>query len=510
MAKKAREKKPGKKAGAATGESGCDLEGPAPARVGAGWTGIVDTVRQSRYLQLLLLLLLLGAILRLFQLGSASLWLDEATTLNNARRSLLEIWNFLSMSEFTPPLFFWMEHTMLTFGEGETVLRLVPALFGIVTIPVFYLIGVEFLDRRAGILAAALLTFSPFAIFYSQEARAYSTMLFFLSVAFFFFLRTQRTGAWRDALLFGIFSSISLWTHLFASVPVAALIIFGFGVKGKEILRDVRAALPMAISVTAFVLLSLPLLLSALPIFTTLTGRGPSFGVQGPEIISLTLVQISGFSVILAWALMLLFIIGIASLYTVSRVKALVLPFVLVFSLALSVFLSYRMSMVPRYLISLLMVLLPGIALTIRPACNLFQSRKLVYGALALVLLVNLPVLYGYYSTPQKDDWRGLAQEVTTVATPGDLLIAIPGYIRQPLDYYYKNETRGTLEFGLYTVEEVEEVTGANPTRTIWFVVTGDLQSTDPEGRMIAWLGEHSRIAWRDRNGGIFLLRNTG
>jgi uncharacterized membrane protein len=510
MAKKAREKKPAKEAGAATGEPGCDLEGPAPAREGTGWTGIVDTVRQSRYLQVLLLLLILGAILRLFQLGSASLWLDEATTLGSARRSLLEIWNYLSMSEFTPPLFFWMEHAMLTFGDSETVLRLVPAIFGIITIPVFYLIGVELLDRKAGILAAALLTFSPFAIFYSQEARAYSTMLFFLSVAFFFYLRTQRTGAWRDALLFGIFSSISLWTHLFAAVPVAALIIFGFGMKGKEILRDIRAALPMAISAMAFFLLSLPLILSALQIFTTLTGRGPSFGVQGPEIIFLTLVQISGFSPILAWALMLLFIIGFASLYPVSHGKALVLPFVLVFALALGVFLSYRMSMVPRYLTFLLMVLLPGIALTIRPACNLFKSRRLVYGAIALVFLVNLPVLYGYYSTPQKDDWRGLAQEVTTVAAPGDLLIAIPGYIRQPLDYYYRNETRGTLEFGVYTVGEVEDVIGANPGRTVWFVVTGDIQSADPEGRMIPWLGEHSRIAWRDRNGGILLLRNTG
>jgi 4-amino-4-deoxy-L-arabinose transferase-like glycosyltransferase len=510
MAKKAREKKPAKGAREAAGESGCDLEGPAPARAGTGWTGIVDTVRQSRSLQVLLLLLILGAILRLFQLGSASLWLDEATTLGSARRSLFEIWNFLSMNEFTPPLFFWMEHAMLTFGDSETVLRLVPALSGILTIPIFYAIGVELLDRKAGILAAALLTFSPFAIFYSQEARAYSTMLFFLSVAFYFFLRTRRTGARRDALLFGIFSSISLWTHLFASVPVVALFILGFGMKGREIQRDVRAALPMAISALAFVLLSLPLLLSALQIFTTLTGRGPSFGVMGPEIISLTLIQISGFSPILAWVLTLLFVIGIASLYPVSRGKALVLPFVLVFFLVMSVLLSYRMSMVPRYLTGLLMVFLPGIALTIRPACTLFRSRRLVYGALALVFLINLPALYGYYSTPQKDDWRGLAQEVTSVAAPGDLLIAIPGYIRQPLDYYYRNETRGTLEFGVTRVEEAEGVIGANPGRTVWFVVTGDIQSADPEGRMIPWLGEHSRVVWRDRNGGILLLRNTG
>ncbi len=511
MAKKAKEIKQKGAKGAALGESSCDLEGPGAApQAAAGLASLVDAVRSSRYLQVLLILTVLGAILRLFQLGTASLWLDEASTLTSARRSIPEIWNFLSIGEFTPPLFFWMEHAMLTLGESETVLRLIPALFGIITIPVFYLIGVELLDRKAGILAAALLTFSPFAIFYSQEARAYAPMLFFLSVAFLFSLRTQRTGAGKDALLFGIFSSISLWTHLYAFVPVAALIISGFGMKAREILKDVRAALPMALSTIAFILLSLPLLLSAVQIFTARTGGGPSFGVQGLETLSLTFVQISGFSLILACAFTILFVIGIASLFPVDRKKALVLAFVLVFSLAVSVLLSYRMPMVPRYLIYLLMVLLPGIALTIRPACTLFPSRKLVYGALALVFFINLPVLYGYYSTPQKDDWRGFGLLMEGKTGPGDLVVTVPGYLRQPLDYYYKNETDGTLEFGVYSVTELEGVLNKRGSSTVWFVVTGDLLSIDPEGKVAAWLDAHTASGQGERinHGGIYLLRS--
>ena len=48
---------------------------------------------------------------------------------------------------------------MLIFGQSEFVLRAVPAILGILTIPVFYLIGKEFHDKNVGIISAALLTF---------------------------------------------------------------------------------------------------------------------------------------------------------------------------------------------------------------------------------------------------------------------------------------------------------------------------------------------------------------
>jgi hypothetical protein len=67
--------------------------------------------------------------------------------------------------EFNPPLFYWIEHTVLTLGTSEFILRLMPALFGVLTIPLMYVAGTEFLDRNVGIIAAALLTFSPFHIF---------------------------------------------------------------------------------------------------------------------------------------------------------------------------------------------------------------------------------------------------------------------------------------------------------------------------------------------------------
>jgi uncharacterized membrane protein len=512
MAKKAKQTKLRKEKGAMPVEEACDLEGPqASAPVASGWASIVDAVRRSRYLQVLLVLTVLGAILRLFQLGTASVWLDEASTLTFARQSVTQIWGSLSSgSEFNPPLFYWLEHAMLAFGESEAVLRLIPAVLGILTIPVFYFIGGEILDRNTGIVGAALLAFSPFQIFYSQEARAYAPMLFFFSLAFYFFLRMLRSWGRRDAILFAIFSAIAFWTHFYAFVPILALFIFALAVKAKEIVKDLRSAIPLAIPILVFVILSIPLIYFAIQLFLLRTGGAPAFGIQGIATVTQTIIQISGFSEILAWVFTALFIVGVISLFTRDRTRALLLAFAFLFPLVLSVFLSYRMPMVPRYLIYLLPAFLPAVALPIRPVCSLFRSRNLVYGVLILALVINLPVLYPYYTTQQKDDWRGASRELTGLAAPGDLVVTLPGYLRQPLNYYYNNDTAGTLEAGFSRVGDIQAAIAANPGHTVWFVVTGDIQAADPEGLVLEWVRQHTEPVWNDGNGGILLRRYSG
>ena len=511
MAKKGKEKRPGREKAGQPVEPSCDLPARETAPGTGGWAGILESVRGSRYLQVLIVLTVLGAFLRFLQLGAASLWLDEATTFNIARGSLAQIWGSLSSgSEFHPPLFYLMEHFMLGLGQSEFVLRLIPAIVGILTIPAFYLAGTELLDRNTGILAAALLAFSPFSLYYSQEARDYALMLLFFTFAFFFFLRLLKSWGRRDALLFGVFAALAFWGHFYAFVPVLGLFIYALLLKARDMARDIRAAIPLAISVAVFILVTLPLIYYAVQLFGQITGTAPTFGIQGWDTLTLTFSQLSGFSDILACVFLVLFAAGVISLFPKDRVKAVLLVYALAFPLALSIVLSYRMPMEPRYLIYLLVPLLAGVALCIRPVCSLVRSRKLVYGALILVLVINLPVLYGYYTTPQKDDWRGLSGELAGLAAPGDLVIATPGYVRQPLDYYYANQTRGTLEYGIYQVGEAQGLIAAHPNTTAWFIVTGDIRATDTQGLMVSWLGQHTGVAWRDANGGILLLKYTG
>jgi uncharacterized membrane protein len=183
MAKKREDRQKGKKMG---GDTECNLDGdyhsPILSFRDINVENIKSVIVKSRYAQSLIILTILGFFLRFYNLGFNSLWLDEASTHTFAVMSIPDIWKATAGGEFNPPLFYWIEHLMLMFGNNEVVLRFVPALLGVLTIPLIYFAGKEFMDRNVGIIAAAAFTFSPFLIFYSQEARAYSMMLFFCGI----------------------------------------------------------------------------------------------------------------------------------------------------------------------------------------------------------------------------------------------------------------------------------------------------------------------------------------
>lgn len=163
------------------------------------WKNMANVLRYNRYAQMLIFLIIVGGILRFYNLGYNSLWLDEGATYDFAKLSLVEIVQLTTNAvEVNPPLFYALEHCMLIFGESEFTLRFLSALVGTLTIPVVYLIGRDVCGRLCGILAAALLTFSTFHVYYSQEARAYALVLFFFSLAILFYLYALKGNRLQD------------------------------------------------------------------------------------------------------------------------------------------------------------------------------------------------------------------------------------------------------------------------------------------------------------------------
>jgi hypothetical protein len=87
----------------------------------------------------------------------------------------------------------------------------------------------------------------------------------------------------------------------------------------------------------------------------------------------------------------------------------------------------------------------------------------------------------------------------------------MPGYIIQPLDYYYSNATDQTLEFGGYTPDDLAAYTERGQGRAVYYVVTGDIYAVDPEQKTIAWLQQHARYPDNfEQRPGILLLMYQG
>jgi len=148
---------------------------------------------------------------------------DEIVTASRVLRGdFVHAMEAVGFSESAPPLYYalaWL-WTQLT-GTGEVGLRSLSALAGVVTVPVAYLLGAELRDRRAGLVAAALVAVNPMLLWYSQEARGYALLALLTALAALCFVRALDGAGRRDLVLWGVFSALALATHYFAIFPIA-------------------------------------------------------------------------------------------------------------------------------------------------------------------------------------------------------------------------------------------------------------------------------------------------
>ncbi|MGA7798327.1 MAG: glycosyltransferase family 39 protein [Methanoregula sp.] len=508
MAKKKEGRESGKKLRGFTGE--CDLDGgyesPIKTFHDISFKNIQSLVAASRYVQTLIILTVIGLFLRFYNLGFNSLWLDEASTYTISVKSFADIWQVTASGEFNPPLFYWIEHVMLMFGNNEVILRFIPALLGVLTIPLFYLIGKEFLDRNAGIIAAAACTVSPFLIYYSQEARAYTMMLFFVALATIFFLKAMKSGRLIHWVLFGIFSALAFWSHFYAFVMIAALVLCALIEWAPRIRTELKNLEMLVAGIIVFVVLSLPLIIVTLQLFVLRTSSAPTYGIQGLDLIPETFNQISGFNNIAMFVLVALFVIGIIQAFFVEKNKGIFLVLLTILTFVVSYILSFKMPMEPRYLIFLTIVFFIGIAVSYRVIYSLWDNKAVVYGFIVVLFVISVSVLVqmGYYSGYSKDDWRGFSEALQEKASPGDIVVSVPGYIAQPLDYYYSSVKGNTREYGATTSQDLEKIYSLKGNSTMYFVVTQDIGAADPNGDALTWLKNNTRFAGQDT--GIYLF----
>src|SRR5580704_7316355 len=121
------------------------------------------------------LITVIALALRFYLLGKLSLTLDEADSAFFARLSWKEFLAAIRYGEsnMTMTLFFVLLRGWIHLGDSEFVMRALPVLFGVATIPAVYHLGNRFLSRNAGLAGAALLAAHSYHLRYSQELRSY-------------------------------------------------------------------------------------------------------------------------------------------------------------------------------------------------------------------------------------------------------------------------------------------------------------------------------------------------
>jgi 4-amino-4-deoxy-L-arabinose transferase-like glycosyltransferase len=124
----------------------------------------------------LLVILLLAASLRFYRLDAQSFWNDEGNSARLSERTIDLIVEGTASDIHPPGYYLLLHYWRAIFGHSEFALRALSAVAGLALVLFTYLLGRRLFDQATGLMAAFLGAVSPFAIYYSQEARMYALL----------------------------------------------------------------------------------------------------------------------------------------------------------------------------------------------------------------------------------------------------------------------------------------------------------------------------------------------
>lgn len=205
----------------------------------------ITTIHGSRRLMIGILgaAILVGTVLRLWELGGSSLWMDEALSWRLQSFPALQL---VSRSgEPTtchPPVYFLLLKAWTAIGgDSDVSLRRLSSVIGILLIPAMYFWGLEacawILPRSqlptAGPVAAAtaslIIACNPLQVYLSQQARGYTLTAFLATASAALLLRALRAAdrvvVWWSCWVFA--ASLLCYTSNLGPLTVAAEVLVG-------------------------------------------------------------------------------------------------------------------------------------------------------------------------------------------------------------------------------------------------------------------------------------------
>ncbi|MCY3796546.1 MAG: glycosyltransferase family 39 protein [Chloroflexi bacterium] len=424
---------------------------------------------------LAIVIILLASAARFHRLGAQSLWYDEGVAYAHSLRTLPELIPHLQNNVHVPAYFallgWWQDFT----GSSEFALRLLSALFSVLSVAWAYALGARLFHPIAGLAAAALVALNSFSIYYAQEARMYA-MLTAVAAASMWLLvgllrrpssRSDLGGGWGKLIGLGLVNALGMYTHvayalvMLTQVALAALACCAalFGGRSVAGLRRptwqpwIRLLLPFVITFLLF----LPWLLVAV---SQLSAQP---NLSQPLPLDESLRQILGFFAVgntfelsmgnltfVAWLFLLAGLIPAA-----ARPRALWNIALPVAWVVISAAVYLHLGLTDRYLRFLLPAQLAFAlwlgrgfwilwALPTREMRLPLRAIPKLAAALGiavylLALLGELNALY-HHRDLQRDDVRGLTARIESELREGDAVLVSAAGFGEVLDYYYRGD----------------------------------------------------------------------
>jgi mannosyltransferase len=183
------------------------------------------------------LLTLAAFTVRAVSLEVQSLWRDEVDAMRFATAPLEEVLSNFTRHGWNGPLYFlllrgWIGLT----GTRMVALRFFSLLFGVLCVPLVYVLGRRLFDRPTGLIAALLVTASPYLTWYSQEVKMYTLVPALVLLAIYALRRAVEGSGWYWWAVQIIATTLAFFSHILAAIliPMQVLITFAWWPQARK------------------------------------------------------------------------------------------------------------------------------------------------------------------------------------------------------------------------------------------------------------------------------------
>jgi hypothetical protein len=383
-----------------------------------------------------------AAVLRFYQLGSESLWIDEMLSIRSAENLNLN----------SRVVYFLCLRLWLLVSENDAWLRSLSVIFGIACIVFIYKLGLELFGRSVGLISALLATLSPLFIFHSQEVRMYMLTTLLTLIGSLFLVKSLKEP---DNTL-----SISVWSlsRLLSlyTVPLNVLLLCSdFVIAVYSFRKNYRAAIKIIIGFAFIILLWIPTLHRLIFVSTAsfmqhttrsspgiqeLVGMPIAFNVYWPlRVLSDNYYWFYGLYSLMALGLIIVALVN--RKYSRPLTQTVIWSFLPLTALLFASYAKEVSFWTPRYLIFICPYVFFLLSLGWLKIWDWKRSVAIIIGIIYALAVGG--GLFSYYSIQDREDWRSAIATINTNQQPNDVVIipspsSNPVYIAS-LNHYHDN-----------------------------------------------------------------------
>lgn len=411
-----------------------------------------------------------GAI-RFYHLGSLSLWNDEIFSYNAASGNLSDVFK----RDQNMSLFHYIAHFYILILPriSEFTLRILPALFSTISVPVFFLFCNKLFEKNKhslvlSFIATSLFSINAYNIQYAQDFRGYGlAVLLVIASTFIFIKAVEKSLKYPDLtniywIVYVVLGAASIYTHFFAIFILLAHFVSLFALQRKD-----DEPLPYDEIIKAYLLIGILIL----PIINTILAKGGGqigwiakptqkellaffvkiTGNQGPQLLITYLVAIS--------TGVLLKVINWKNEEISNKWK-----FHLTLHCALlPILISFLYSLIktPIFLDRYLLIISPFLSILVSiGVVGIFELRQKLDYIKILLIITSITILAiilfnssigikKYYENYKKEDWKNTAKLVETLCSDEQTVrLYYPIYMEPNVRYYNKNLKSQVSDWG--------------------------------------------------------------